>query len=1561
MQNSSLSGTRRGLLLTLFVLGVVTALILVPSQFRSEAGAKKGQGLLQRTVSQEDGIPKMWDIREDGKSDTDSFARFRQSVGRDASAVADVRDGFVRGEAELKARLPHAKVEYNNDIRIPEVITPNVASSRIEFLSPPSGEKRSEILRSFVKEYSSLIGVNSSQADSLKVAADYTNPDGNMSYAHLEQRINDVKVFRGEVKAGFTQDGRIVRVINNLAPGLNYESLSKDFGNPVDAVRVAAQHVKQDLRPSDVARNDAESKDDFVVFGTGDSATTAEKMYFPMEPGVAVPSWRVLIYKQVAAYYVIVDAASGVVLWHKNIVDDQTQSATYDVYANPSATFNLADNPAPLSPYISAPVNDPTVGAQGALITRSSVTRIGNEAPYTFNNNGWITDGANITDGNANEAGLDLTAPDGVDAPETGVPNRVFNSGWNPPPGNPAPGDAPTVPAARRGAVIQMFYAMNLYHDELYRYGFTEQARNFQASNFGRGGAENDRVRSEGQDSSGTDNANFLTPADGGRGRMQMYVWTGPTPDRDGTGDAEVIFHEVTHGTSNRLHGDGSGLGNQGSMMGEGWGDWYAEALLSQASDGVAGIHTTGGYATQLIAAGFQANYYYGIRRFPRAPLTTVGGPNRPACNNLPCPHNPLSFRHINTGCDTEIGTTATANISAFPRGPIGTTGSCSQVHNAGEVWSSALWEVRSIMVTRLGWAAGNPRIMQLVLDGMKLAPINPTMIQERDAIIAAAAALPAVPEASADVADIREGFRRRGMGFSASVQAPGAVTEAFDFANVAIVNPFSVSDSSGDNDGYPEPGENVLLSVTIGNSTGASVGGVMVNVNGGTNVNYGTITDGQTVKMNIPYTVPAGALCGSLHTVTINVTSNAGAQAPVMKSFRLGVPTFGASSQNFDGVTAPALPGGFENVLLSGTGINWTTSATGPSSAPNSAFANDPATLNDAALTTVAKITSATASIAFKNKFTTESTFDGAVLEYSTDGGGSWTDVCPSCASICPGAGCPFVSGGYTQLISTGFSSPIGGRRAWSGAQAAYLDTVVNLPAALNGQTIGLRWRMVSDVSVASTGINIDDIVLTGGQFLDSFTCNVGPTAVRSRADFDGDGKTDLSVFRPSEGNWYLNRSMAGFGVVNWGLATDALVPGDYDGDGKADTAVFRPDANPANPDYLVLNSNGFVYNGVSWGVPGDVAVNGNYDGDTKTDFAVFRPSNNTWYVLNAGGAAVTPFGATGDIPLAIDNNGDGKTNYATYRPSNTTFYIARATGTPATNFDAFPFGTAGDVIAPADYDGDNKEDVAVFRPSNGTWYIQRSSNGTTAAIPFGSMGDVPVPGDYDGDGTDDVAVYRGGTWYVNRSTSGLLVVPFGLAADVPIPVKYLPGAPSGGGGGATTVSYSGAAVPIPDNLPAGVNVNLLVAGAGTIADLNFSLDGTAGSPDPAPTTTGVSHSWVGDLIIKLTSPMGTTVTVFDRPGGTGTALGCSNNNLFNVVLNDDGGLPSIENTGNPTSTTCNTALAFPTGSFSPNNALSAFDGQNADGTWVINFSDNAAVDTGNVRAFSLRFNSGN
>src|SRR5204863_3075365 len=109
-------------------------------------------------------------------------------------------------------------------------------------------------------------------------------------------------------------------------------------------------------------------------------------------------------------------------------------------------------------------------------------------------------------------------------------------------------------------AVVQLFYLANWYHDKMYPLGFTESAGNFQTTNFNRGGLGNDAVQADAQDGSGFNNANFSAPRDGIPGRMQMFIFDGPSPDRDGDLDADVMCHEYTHGLSGRLVGGGVGI-----------------------------------------------------------------------------------------------------------------------------------------------------------------------------------------------------------------------------------------------------------------------------------------------------------------------------------------------------------------------------------------------------------------------------------------------------------------------------------------------------------------------------------------------------------------------------------------------------------------------------------------------------------------------------------------------------------------------------------------------------------------------------------------------------------------------------------------------------------------------------------------------------------------------------------------------------------------------------------------------------------------------------------------
>ncbi|MBX3291015.1 MAG: M36 family metallopeptidase [Acidobacteria bacterium] len=1329
-------------LFTLLSLVLVAALAVIPAWVSVGAGDERSaKSPVQDNSGHSHGLPN-FDIRSD-KPSYEKLMSLRLRSGVDAAAVADMRDTMAAAETQLKEKVPQLEVVYNRHLRTPELITPSVKHGKA-FLTDASPMRRTDILRRFLNENSALVGLSGGQMGQLKEFSDYSNPEGELAFVEMEQEIDGIMVFRGGVKAGFNRQGQIIRVINNIAPGLDAGLLSKDFGDPTQAVNAAYQHINAD--PGLLPRMDnAVSDDSKAVFGEGDRATTAQKVYFPTEPGVAVPAWLVLIWQPVDAYYVVVDANSGMMLWRKNITEHQSQLATYNVYANPNAMINLAESPAPLTP---GPV-DPNTGTQGSLLTRTNITLVGNEGLYSFNNNGWITNDNNTTDGNNVEAGLDLTSPDGIDAgtQAVGDPNRVFSSAWNPPPGNPAPGDAPSHAESRRGAVIQMFYAMNRYHDELYRLGFTEAARNFQHNNFGRGGVQGDRISAEGQDSSSTNNANFGTGMDGVRGRMQMFVFTPPTPQRDGTADMDIMLHEVTHGTSNRLHGNALGLGDDMSRgMGEGWSDFYAHALLSEPSDPIDGVYSTGGYA---LLQGFNAigtrNYYYGIRRFPKAIMSSTGGPNNR-------PHNPLTFADIDQ-------TQMSLSDGAFPvmTGPhVSTT--ADQVHAAGEVWSTALWEVRAKFVQRLGWEVGNRRILQYVTDGMKINPFEPSFIEARDSILIAAIA----GGTAEDVRDVWTGFAIRGMGAGASVQHRGGysvggtgttrVTESFDLPNLTQTTPISVIDTAGNNNGYAEPGENVKLLIALGNRTGWDATGVTLSIENGGSADYGTIPHDSGAGHEVDFTVPDTVPCGGALEITLNVNSSLG-PVTFTRTLFIGVPQT-TLEEDFD--DSSSIPDGWTATSVAG-GPNFVVSSARSHTAPNAMFALEPSTVGGGSDLTSPSIpiSAPAAQLSFHHWFATEDGWDGAVLEISI-GDGPFQDILA--------AGGKFQSNGYTGLIRAGTNNPLSNRDGWEGNSGGFIETRVQLPSSANGQNIRLRWRTGSDNNTVVRGWDVDTIKVTG-----SYSCPYEPQPgiSRARADFDGDGKTDISIFRPSTSLWYLERSTEGLAGVLFGLASDIIVPGDYDGDGKTDVAVYRPSTGVW---YLLRSTEDFGT--VQFGEPGDIPVPADYDGDGRTDFATYRPSNGRWYIWRStGGQTSVTFGAAADLPVPGDYDGDGKADIAIFRNGN--WWILKSS-TNTNIVVTFGFGT--DKPVNADYDGDGADDVAVFRPSNGVWYIFRSGDGGVSYVQFGMNGDLPVPGDYDGDGKSDPAIFRNGTWWINRSTGGHSAHPFGFGDDRPAPAAYLP-----------------------------------------------------------------------------------------------------------------------------------------------------------------------------------------
>lgn len=334
---------------------------------------------------------------------------------------------------------------------------------------------------------------------------------------------------------------------------------------------------------------------------------------------------------------------------------------------------------------------------------------------------------------------------------------------------------------------------------------------------------------------------------------------------------------------------------------------------------------------------------------------------------------------------------------------------------------------------------------------------------------------------------------------------------------------------------------------------------------------------------------------------------------------------------------------------------------------------------------------------------------------------------------------------------------------------------------------------------------VNVHSVNFSGGEIR-------GQLGVKRPVDFDGDGRTDISVLRfpnvsppgVSQITYYNLNSTGGFQTMQFGNANvDFPAPGDYDGDGRDDIAVYRSGTTVgAQSFYYLIRSSDNTFQYLQFGIHDDELVARDYDGDGKTDFAVFRRGafagqQSIWYICPSATVPMSSCGlnhravlwgttgnsgVSGDIPVPGDYDGDGKFDVAVYRfgglSPNNSFLIQRSSDGAGQYLNFGNFNT--DYIVPGDYDGDGKYDLTVVRRGISStspliWYIWQSSNGQVRSMLFGIRSDSIAQGDYDGDARTDIAVYRPGAtatsssfFYIHRSFSNSLQsVPWGLGGD--------------------------------------------------------------------------------------------------------------------------------------------------------------------------------------------------
>lgn len=687
----------------------------------------------------------------------------RKQVARPAVTVADPAKANAR--AVLQSRVPGLKLSTDGVLGTPRLLT-----ARRGFLTGPDGQGGAisqpflsgvnatdphRVIKAFLNEHSALFGHDASALASATLSRDYVTAHNGLQTTVWEQTQDGIPVFEGLLIGQVTKNGELVsladhfvsdplRAANNGTPG-RVALVKSPMLSAAAATAKAAADIGTTVSENEIAVTKTEPGAALKQILKSNGLTGpayAQLVWFALSQDSMRLCWQVVLNGRPLPYRYLslIDAATGEVLLRHSLTEHAVSpvSASYNVYTS--------DSPSPFSPgWPVANTNQPLF-TNRVMISWTALDT--NASPA-----GWVNPAALSTSGNNIDAFLDRnfdTIPD-VPRPQALTTNNVFDYPLN---------LALDPLSYQQASTVQLFWRANWYHDRLYQLGFTESAGNYQTTNFDRGGIGNDAILclvQAGADVGMTDNSFFQPAPDGTPGYCVMFIFDQTVPFRDGSLDQEVVCHEMTHGVSSRLLGHGTLISElQSEGMGEGWSDFYSLCLLSEPTDDVNGNYAEGGYVTYNFF-GEQANYYFGIRRYPYTTDMTK---------------NPLTFKDIDPQqADPHIDAPVNSILGGSP---------ADEVHNQGEVWCVTLREVWANLVSRYGWTNGNELVLQLVTDGLGLAPANATFLEARDGILQADEIL----TGGADYVEIWTAFAKRGMGFSAS--APDSSTtigvfESFD------------------------------------------------------------------------------------------------------------------------------------------------------------------------------------------------------------------------------------------------------------------------------------------------------------------------------------------------------------------------------------------------------------------------------------------------------------------------------------------------------------------------------------------------------------------------------------------------------------------------------------------------------------------------------------------------------------------------------------------------------------------------------------------------------------